>query len=162
MENFSVRTTLTMADWNRLALEADQRVAKAGLESGSFFTRIVPSALWLLLIAAFVVMLNTQPPLIRPLGIAISVVGFFGIWWLQYWIQRRAYRPRERGAFLGDHEFDFEAAGFRSRRANSDAFNRWSLITDVTHTDEYVFLWIDRHSGYVIPARDLPAPMTAP
>lgn len=162
MENFSVRTTLTMADWNTLALEAGQRVAKAGLESGNFFTRMAPNVVWLLLIAAFVVMLNTQPPLIRPLGIAISVVGFFGIWWIQYWIQRRAYTPRERGAFLGDQEFDFEAAGFRSRRTNSDAFNRWSLITDVTHTDEYVFLWIDKHSGYVVPARDLPAPMTAP
>ena len=141
MENFSVRTTLNLADWHALMAQAGARMTESAQDS-SVLMKIAPKVLWLVFVVAFVFMLNTEPPLVRPLGIAISLVCFFGTWWIQYLIQRRGYAPRARGAFLGEHQFEFEAGGFRSRRANSDAFNRWSLVTDITHTDDHVFLWI--------------------
>jgi len=160
MESFSVRTTLNLADWQALMREAGNRFKGENREKGSLLMRAAPTALWLLFVAAFIFMLNTKPPLIRPLGILISLVGFFGTWWLQYFVQRRAFTPRARGSFIGDHEFDFEARGFRSRRVNSDAFNSWSLITDISHTESHLFLWIEGYSAYVVPGRDLPAPLT--
>ena len=158
MEAFSARTTLNLADWQALLKEAGTRFAAERQEQGSQLLRAAPSALWLIFVAAFVFMLNTTPPLIRPLGIVISLVGFFGTWWLQYYIQRRAFTPRARGSFLGEHQFDFEAGGFRIRRVNSEAFNRWSLISSISHTDSHLFLWIEGYSAYVVPARDLPVP----
>ena len=159
MNSFGVKTTLNVADWHALSMQAHARIADAGKEL-SRFQIFAPKALWLILVAAFVFMLNSQPPLIRPLGIAISLAGFFGTWWLQYFIQRRGYTPRPGGAFLGDQQFDFEIGGFRTKRAYSEGFNRWSMVTEITHTDNHVFLWIDVFSAYVVPVRDLPAPLT--
>ncbi len=162
MESLTVRTTLTHADWRALMMHLGSRVARAKQMKANLFTRSAPTAVWVAGVCAFVFMLNTDPPLMRPPGMALALVLFFGLWWVQFLIQRRAYLPDERGAFLGETVFEFEAPGFRAQRSNSESFNRWSLVSEVTHTDEHVFLWIDAFSAYVIPARDLPVPLTAP
>ena len=160
MESFSVKTTLNVADWHALSMQAHARMVDARGQL-SHFEILAPKALWLILVGAFAFMLTRQPPLIRPLGIVIALAAFFGTWWLQYFIQRRGYTPRAGGAFLGDHQFDFEPGGFHSKRENSEAFNRWAIVTEITHSDSHVFLWLDVFSGYVVPVRDLPAPLTA-
>ena len=161
MESFNVRTTLTQQDWKALMAAAAVRMASLKEQKATLLRRTAPTITWLLLVAAFVLMLNTEPPLMSPLGLGIAVAIFFGFWWLQYFLQRRAYAPAERGAFLGESQFEFEARGFHSRRVNSDAFNRWSLVKEVTCTDDYLFLWIDVFTAYVVPARDLPTPMNS-
>ena len=162
MESFSVRTTLTPADWHALMLNIGARGSRAKQANDTVVTRFAPAAMWAAAVGAFVFLLNTDPPLMRPLGMAIAVMIFFGTWWAQYLVQRRAYVPDEKGVFLGPAEFDFSAQGFQARRANSVSSNRWGLVREVTHSDDHVFIWIDVFSAYVIPARDLPAPMTAP
>jgi hypothetical protein len=162
MESFNVRTTLTSADWHALMLSLGARVSSSREAKSTLVTRFGPTAIWVAGVCGFVFMLNTKPPLMRPLGMAIALVLFFGTWWVQYLIQRRSHLPDERGAFLGDAEFEFEAGGFRSRRAHSESFNRWEFVREVTNTDEHVFLWIDAFSAYVVPARDLPSTLTAP
>jgi hypothetical protein len=92
----------------------------------------------------------------------IAIVTFFGFWWLQYFIQRRAFFPDEKGAFLGNVQFEFAPDGFHSRRSNAHTFFRWSFVREITETADHVFLWIDTISAYVVPVRDLPDSMTAP
>lgn len=162
MEGFSVRTTLNRPDWNALTAAAGVRLTSTRQAKTNLYTRGAPVMIWLAAVAAIVFMLMSEPPLVRPMGFAIMCLIFFGTWWVQYWLQRRLHVPDDSGAFLGPHEFDFEPRGFRSRRFNSDAFNQWSLVKDITHSDEHVFLWIDAFSGYVIPGRDLPPHLTAP
>lgn len=161
MESFNVRTTLTQKDWQALLAAAGVRLAGLKAKKANLITRAAPTFSWLVLVAVFVLMLSTTPPLMSVLGLCGAVVAFFSFWWFQYFLQRRTYAPSERGVFLGESRFEFEAGGFHARRENSDAFNRWSLVTDVTCTDEHLFLWIDAFSAYVVPARDLPAPMNA-
>ena len=161
MESINVRTTLTLQDWKALMAAAGIRIAALKEQKANLFTRAAPAIAWLLMVAAFVFMVNAEPPLISPLGLGVATVLFFSVWWFQYFLQRRNYVPSERGAFLGACQFEFGAQGFHSRRANSDAFNRWSLVKEATCTDDHVFLWIDAFSAYVVPARDLPAPMNS-
>ncbi len=162
MDSFSVQTTLTQTDWRALMAAAGVRLASTRQARTNLVTRSAPTVIWVMLVAAFAFMFTTEPPLIRPLGVLISIAAFFGVWWAQYRLQQRLYAPDEQGAFLGTSAFEFESRGFHARRSNSDSFNRWSLIKEVTHSDEHVFIWIDAFTAYVIPARDLPAPLTAP
>jgi hypothetical protein len=111
--------------------------------------------------AVFVVMLSFRPPLLRPEGLLLLVVMFSVIAFLQRKIQFQAMTPLDDGSFLGTIEFEFEDRGFHPRRPNSQSFNQWSLVKDVTETRDHVFLWIDACTAYVIPARDLPAGMSS-
>jgi hypothetical protein len=79
---------------------------------------------------------------------------------LQRWMHKRVTAAMKNGAFLGAVEFEIGARGFKSRRLNSETFNQWSIVNDVTHTSDHLFMWIDAFSAYVLPARDLPAGMT--
>ena len=111
MESFNVRTTLTEQDWKALMAAAAVRMASLKEQKATLLRRTAPTITWLLLVAAFVLMLNTEPPLMSPLGLGIAVAIFFGFWWLQYFLQRRAYAPAERGAFLGESRFDSRRGG---------------------------------------------------
>lgn len=161
MDSFNVRTTLTQQDWKALMAAAGARMLALRQQRTNLFMRAAPTVAWLLLVAAFVFMVSIEPPLMTPLGLGVAMAIFFGFWWFQYFLQRRACAPSERGAFLGQTSFEFEPLGFHSRRTNSDAFNQWSLVKEVSCTDDHVFLWIDAISAYVIPVRDLPPPMNA-
>ena len=158
MDSFHVRTTLNQQDWLALMAAAGARIANPNEQKG-LFARAAPTVSWLLLVAVLVFMLAGEPQLITPAGLGLALAAFFGFWWFQYFLQRRACAPGEKGAFLGENLFEFEPRGFSSRRTNSDSFSQWSLVTEVTCTDDHLFLWIDVYSAYVVPARDLPAPM---
>jgi hypothetical protein len=160
MESFSVRTTLNQGDWHALMAAARERMTNAVRDKGSLVSRHAPKLLWLGLVAVLVFMMNTRPPLVQPLGLLLAGLSIGCAIWLVFVQQRRATAPDDQGAFLGDGQLEFEATGFQWRRANSDTFNRWPLVKEITHSADHIFLWIDSCSGYVLPVRDLPAPLT--
>ena len=160
MESFSVRTTLNLGDWHALMAAARERVIGAARVKGSLIYRHAPKLLWVVVVVALVYMMNTRPPLVRPLGMLLVGVTIACAFWLVYAMQRRATVPDERGAFLGDRQIDFEADGFRASQVDSNTFNRWPLVIEVTHTADHIFVWIDSFSAYIVPTRDLPAPLT--
>jgi hypothetical protein len=68
--------------------------------------------------------------------------------------------PAPNGTFLGPCTYELRYDGLRAARTNSHSFSSWSSVLDVTRADAQVFLWIDRFSAYVIPARALPVGVT--
>ena len=157
-----MKTTLNQSDWHALLAAIGVRVSNSKQAKATLVTRFGAMLLWIALIAAYGVMLIMKPPLVQPPDVLLAMALLGGVWWLQHLIKRRSYAPDERGAFIGESHFDFQAAGFHARRSNSESFNRWSLVKEVTHTADHVFLWIDSFSAYVVPVRDLPTPLTAP
>jgi hypothetical protein len=73
---------------------------------------------------------------------------------------RRKYTPEAGGTFLCEHTLRFAADGIHASRPGSFAHTAWSQVQEVTAMTEYVYLWLDRLHGYLVPARDLPAGMT--
>lgn len=159
MDTLTIHSRLVESDWRALCLAAGRRMSEQ-MARQSWIDRAAPFIGWLVFTATIVGMLSARPPLVRPLGIAILGALFALVCW---WIARRrmnAARLDENGVFLGDQTFEFSATGFRARRANSDTTNLWALVNDIQEGDAHLFLWIDRMSAYVLPARDLPPGMT--
>ena len=160
MDNFSVRTTLTLQDWAAYMSVASARMSDAR-QDAPWYVRIVPAVSWAVITGVFVFMMFMNPPWLRGEGLALLVVSFATVIWMFSRIRLRASAPLPDGSFLGEIEMDFDASGFHSRRANSTAYNQWALVKEITDTPEHVFLWIDASAAYVLPARGLSAGMTA-
>jgi hypothetical protein len=162
MEGFSVRTTLNEQDWHAYQGASISRMANAKRTDSSWLMRLVPTMQVFALIGVFVIMMFLRPPLLRPEGFLLVLATLVCIIGIQRWLHRRVTRPMKGGSFLGALELEFDSQGFRSRRSNSETSIRWPLVNDVTHTSTHVFVWVDAHAAYVIPARDLPPGMTSP
>ncbi|HEY6125906.1 MAG TPA: C13 family peptidase, partial [Steroidobacteraceae bacterium] len=153
---------MNSGDWRAYLGAAGVRMANAKRADASWIMRMAPTAMWFAMMGVVLFMLMSKPPLLQLPGLAILLVTFGGLVWVQTWIQRRMSAPMKDGAFLGDVVFEFGGSGFQTRRANTETFNRWSLVNDVTNSSDHVFVWIDAYTAYVVPARDLPVGMTAP
>jgi hypothetical protein len=73
---------------------------------------------------------------------------------------RRNTSPDSDGLILGPVTIDIGIYGIHHHRVQSDSLTRWALLQDITITREYIFLWVDRVAGHMIPVRDLPAGLT--
>jgi Peptidase C13 family len=162
MEYLKVRTTLDEKDWYAYLAAASTRLVNAKRADATWLVRMAPTAMMFALIAVFVIMLLLKPPLMQPEGLLLLIAAFVAIAGLRRWIQKRVSAPMKDGAFLGSVEFEIGARGFKARRSNSETFNQWSIVNDVTHTSDHLFVWIDAFTAYVLPVRDLPAGMTPP
>jgi len=162
MESFSVRTSLNQQDWRAYLAAANLRIANAKRADASWVMRMAPTATLFAFLGVIVIMLMWKPPLLRLEGFALLMVTLGLIVWAQRWIQARTTAPMKNGSFLGDVEFEVDFHGLRSRRPNSETSIQWSLVNDVTHTADHLFVWIDAFTAYVLPARDLPAGMNPP
>jgi hypothetical protein len=160
MQSFTVKSSLTIADWRALAMCSGRRMQQAQPGSRTLLLRLAPIALSLVIGAAVCFMLFARPPLVRPSGLAILLAIGLGYSWWVYRLRLKSYEPDEQGVFLGSQLFEFSPASFRVERRNCVVDNRWSVVREITAGDDHLFIWLDRFSGYVLPARDLPAPMT--
>jgi hypothetical protein len=156
MESFSIRTTLTLADWRAYqrvcALRVRQRQTRAN--------RWPFIALWLAVALAAAAVVAAMKLDLHRTSVTLGVI--FGVA-LMIAAQRRAMRltqPREGGSFLSSSEHEFSAEGITSIRTGARSFNQWQRVSEVTATAEHIYIWLDTLSAYVIPVRDLPAGMT--
>src|SRR5690349_7380571 len=124
MDNFSVRTTLTLQDWAAYMSVASARMSDARKDA-PWYVRIVPAVSWAVITGVFVFMMFMNPPWLRGEGLALLVVSVATVIWMFSRIRLRASAPLPDGSFLGEIEMDFDASGFHSRRANSTAYNQW-------------------------------------
>lgn len=157
MEPFSIRTTLTLADWRAYqrvcALRVRQRQTSAG--------RWPFIALWLAIAFGAGVVISATNLDLQRMSLMLGVI--LGIA-LMLTAQRRAMRitqPQEGGSFLSPSEHEFSAEGITSTRSAARSFSQWQRVSDVTNTSEHIFIWLDTLSAYVIPVRDLPEGRTA-
>lgn len=157
MDPFSIRTTLTLADWRAYqrvcALRVRQRQTRAN--------RWPFIALWLAVALATAVVVAAMELDLHRTSVTLGVI--FGVA-LMIAAQRRAMglsRPREGGSFLSTSEHEFSAEGVTSIKTGARSFNQWQRVIEVTATAEHIYVWLDTLSAYVIPVRDLPAGMTA-
>ncbi|MES1263074.1 MAG: hypothetical protein ABUL69_01880, partial [Peristeroidobacter soli] len=162
MESFSVRAHLTVDDWRALLMASGARRTEHRKANASLVAHFAPTILWLALGAVAVIMLTREPPLIRPWGVLVAFASYCAFSFALSRLQLGNYAPDKHGAFLGTTEFEFRPDGFLTRRLNSVDSCLWSLVKEISNTDDHVFLWIDTSTAFVIPARDLPAPMTPP
>lgn len=157
MHPFSIRTTLTLADWR-----AYQRVCALRVRQRQKLANKWPFiALWLGVALAAATVVAAMKLELHRTSVTLGVI--FGIA-LMIAAQRRSMgltRPREGGSFLSHSEHEFSAEGITSIKAGSRSFNQWQRVIEVTATTEHIFVWLDTLSAYVIPVRDLPADTTA-
>lgn len=159
MEPLTIRSKLVEADWIALLTAAGDRAQKRPARN-QWLSRAAPVLTWLIVVGGLVFMFSTEPPLVRPIGLFILLIPTCLLWWRVSRIRMAQAGPDEKGCFLGEQQFDFSAEGFRVRRENCDTMNRWPLVREVTEGEQHLFLWIDRYSAYLLPARDLPPGMT--
>lgn len=95
------------------------------------------------------------------LALLIGVLAMLvGTAWASLLLRRWSV-PDEDGLLLGRVRTELSSDGIRSLRGHSSSFVRWSALKDVTCTGSHVFLWVDRLSAFIIPARDLPEGLDA-
>src|SRR5688500_14240971 len=146
MQPFSIRTTLTLADWR-----AYQRVCALRVRQRQKLANKWPFiALWLGVALAAATVVAAMKLELHRTSVTLGVI--FGIA-LMIAAQRRSMgltRPREGGSFLSHSEHELSAEGITSIKAGSRSFNQWQRVIEVTATTEHIFIWLDTLSAYVI------------
>ena len=160
MESFTVVTNLAPQDWNALLRACGQRAGEL-VAHGPWYQRWMPFIVWVAMVAVVIGLMEWQPRLFSIEALLIAMVMVVGIVYLLAWRQRRAFRPKQGGAFLGRTTFQFTPDHFEVARTHSTARNEWALLRDVTRTATHVFLWIDSASAYCFRVADLPPSLSA-
>jgi hypothetical protein len=155
MAPFSVRTTLTLADW-RAYQKACVARAQGAPRSWQGPMGIVVSA------AATAGIFLLFERLGRPLDFGSFLAGLALIIIVGAVSRRKAmkfYRPEEGGVFVGDCKYELGPDGIQVEQQGVRSHGQWSRVKAMTFTTEHLFIWVDSIAGHVVPLRDLPPGM---
>lgn len=156
MEPITFSAELTPEDWQALQFAARERPFKFGNRRRRLLSRLpalVAAGVWVGVALA----LPTSVSRVAWVAGVFTGVLFIA---LVGRLALRNYRPQPGGSFLGPVRFTIDSEGLRSARPHADGVVRWPQILTVDATATHVFAWIDVTTGYVIPGRSLPAPLT--
>jgi hypothetical protein len=153
MDSFSVKTTLTLADWQTYLwafgrkLRAESNSPLFGLAAGA-----AGAGAYALLLALHV------PIQIGSLfgGLAIGI----GLVWIGARRNRGRTLPDADGMVLGSRTMKFDSNGIKIEHTGWSALMDWSYLREVEIEPNYLYIWVDRISAYIVPLRDLPPGMT--
>jgi hypothetical protein len=157
MDSFIVDTDFRLADLRALEVAVRLKVARNAGAARRMATRLAALGFALIFAGGLAFMPGSNGEVAWALG-ALSMLLFVVS---LAWIVRRSRRPLPNGIFIGKAHFEFDTDGIRVQRRLSEGSMRWAQVLGIDVTATHLFLWIDTATGYVIPARDLPAPMTA-
>jgi Peptidase C13 family len=157
MEPISFSFDYQLADYRALQLAARRRVGHLGTRRQRLIARL-PAAIFLLLLFAGLFLARDQRVVITG---AVCVVGVLLFVIAQSLLVARRYRPRPAGAFLGPVCITLDPQGIRVVRPGFELVVHWSRVRAVDATATHAFAWMDAAQGYALPARALPAPLTA-
>jgi hypothetical protein len=156
MSPFSIRSRLTLDDWNALRAAHGQRT----YERVSMRSRVLR-----LLPYFFGAMLVTWG--LDRVGIRLDTAAFLAGVVLAVALilisSRATVRrsiPDPDGVFLSELTHEFSASGIHSQRPGIDSHIAWSCVKEITVTPQHLFLWTDRYQAVLVPVRDLPEGMT--
>jgi hypothetical protein len=137
-------------DWKALLRACGQRAGEL-VAHGPWYQRWTPFIVWVAMVAVVVGLMGWQPRLFSIEALLIAMMMVVGLVYVLAWRQRRAFRPKPGGAFLGRTTFQFTPDHFEVARTHSTARNGWALLRDVTRTASHVFLWIDSAIRLLLP-----------
>ena len=157
MEPVSLSFDCRLEDWRALQTAERRRVNRAGTRLQLAVTRL-PGAIFIALLFAGAGLVNDSKLLIAG---AVCVVGVLLFVMAQSALVVRRYRPRPDGMFLGAMRVTLDAEGLHFSRPGVEMLVRWSRVLGVDATAMHTFVWVDSVQGYALPARALPAPLTA-
>jgi hypothetical protein len=157
MDSFSVKTTLTLADWQTY-LRAFGRKLQA--ESNSPLQTILYGLAAGAGAGAYALLLALHVPIqIGSLfgGLAIGI----GLVWIGAQRNRGRTRPDADGMVLGSRTMKFDSNGIKIEHTGWSALTDWSCLREVEIEPNHLYIWVDRISAYIVPLRDLPPGLTA-
>jgi len=156
MESFSVDTDYRLEDLRALEAAARVRLTRNSGTPWRLATRLSPLAFVIMFVGGIALLHGPDAQLAWALG-ELSVLLFFV---LLVWLARRNRRPSPNGALLGASHYEFGVDGMRVVRRFSEGTFRWAQVQGIETTLTHLFLWTDTATGYAVPLRDLPPPMT--
>jgi hypothetical protein len=158
MDGFSVDTRLTIDDWRAYQRAFQQRVLTDQRPLRTWVFVFAASLLLGFLGAAFL-QYSRYP--VHAWEIIAGMVIAYGSIILRSRSAHRAALPSEDGVILGATHYEFRSDGIHQHRAQARIHVAWNALQGISETPQYVYLWIDRLTAYIVPVRDLPAGMDA-
>lgn len=157
MESFAVDTTYRLEDLRAIDAAARRRGARIGTLTRRIVVRWASAGFAILFLVGLAFQPDVDSQLAWSFGGLLSLVYLVTVGLLL----RRGLQPLPNGILLGKVRFEFDAAGIRTSRRFSEATVRWAQVLGIEVTATHLILWLDAASGYMIPVRDLPVPLTA-
>jgi Peptidase C13 family len=157
MDGFSVRTSITLADWHALQTAWAHRF---GVQGGLGLYVIFASVIGALTYGALTIgeALKVQA---HGISIVIGIVLGAAVVVARGVFLRRAVQPDPDGSTLGEQVMAFSVDGMQMERKGTDVFMRWSQCKGIDVTPAHIFIWTDRISAVIVPVRDLPDGLSA-
>jgi hypothetical protein len=156
MDSFSVDTDYRLEDLRALEAAARLRLMRNAGTARRLATRLTPLGFAIIFVAGIALLPGSDMQLGWALG-GLSVLLFIV---LLAWFARRNQRPMPNGAILGKTHYEFGADGIRVVRCFSEGAVRWAQVRGIEITVTHLFVWVDTATGYAVPLRDLPVPLT--
>jgi hypothetical protein len=154
-----INAQLTLDDWRALQAAATARLARSETV-GRQWLRIV--GLIGVAAAVFVAMtfFGSLAGAVHLPSLALGVLLVFVATAVNWRIANKRMAPLPGGTFLGSCTYTVSEDGLRATRSGSHSFTSWPSVVEITRADAHLFVWIDRLSAYVVPARALPETVT--
>jgi len=133
------------------------------LETNSTYKRgrisyIYGSPLLILLIFTVYAYVGKQPAYITG-GIVAAVFSFVWYWYFYRNYPRKAVEKMQKDKPQKDvfcrHEVTITPEGIAERTAETQSFQKWSALLEITYTPEHIFLFTTPATAHVIPLREL-------
>ncbi|HEY7639614.1 MAG TPA: C13 family peptidase [Steroidobacteraceae bacterium] len=150
MGRVDIKTALTLADWQAYQVQWARRLY------GDQRAQWIPWLLGAAIIAAAAILSNH---LGRPLSMPSLIAGILFVTVASHYTAfrlRRSSRPDPDGFVLGPSIIVLSDTGVDIVKAGSLARYSWSVVKDVTWTDQHLFVWLDTVAAIIVPLRDLP------
>jgi len=158
MEPFSVASNLGADDWRVLQQSAQRRLWAPQSLASRLLLRL-PILLIIGMLFSGIFWLDRDDQLLPWI---VGCMGTLLLGGVQLALLHRVMRPKPGGLAVGPVRLDFDAQGITIARPNSVARVQWSQFRGAEETATHLLVWVDVAAGYVIPARDLPAPLDIP
>jgi len=152
--SFSVENNLE--DFKALQQAARLRVFRTASRLERLQWRLFGVVLIVIMVAGVTWIHGDDAQLAWVVGIALTMALIAG----QSRMMLRQYRPLADGTFFDPARFTLDSSGIRNIRTRGEGFVQWRQVLAIDITATHVFAWLDSSSGYVWPARSLPAPLT--
>lgn len=149
---------LEVGDWLRFQSHIEKELAKNTHSwITSFWFNLV---LWTALAFIFMFVFQNAGYFHWPTAgvVAIFFIIFITLFVLKLSIIRKASAPSDNGVFVGEHQFNFDADGIKTKGHGYEASHSWSIVKRIERTNGMILIYLDTVYAYVLPENKLSDP----
>ena len=153
-----ISVKLDKEDWKKFQQHLEKELTKT-IKSGTngFWFNLVT---WAVIAFVFLSIFQNINKIHWPTAGFVSVffILFLSLFFYNLSKIRKAYEPSEDGVFVGEHKFDIDKEGIKTKGHDYVGHHSWSIVKKIERVDNMIIIYLDTAYAYVFPEQQLDDP----